>query len=361
MSNQADVTVFIGRFSPFHNAHAAVLKRACKNSNRVLVLIGSSWQPRNIKNPFTFEEREKMIYDWLVGEGLQNQVMISPLRDHPYNDQVWYREIQELVEDAAEHLFISKERKDLRVVLTGSHRDASTWYLGALANMFELDIVTEKDIGYPAHISATHIREMMFDFDYKHIFEVAKDLLPESTRSFLREFILESKEYWELVKEYEFIKKYKESWKAAPYPPTFVTTDAVVVQSGHVLLIERGAEPGKGLWALPGGFLNQEERLEDGMLRELREETRLKVPEPVLRGNIKTKEIFDHPGRSLRGRTITTAYLIHLPDGQLPKVKGSDDAKKAFWVPLNEAIDKTENFYEDHHAIMCTMIGRIKD
>jgi bifunctional NMN adenylyltransferase/nudix hydrolase len=80
------------------------------------------------------------------------------------------------------------------------------------------------------------------------------------------------------------IEKYKESWKAAPFPPTFVTVDAVVVQSGHVLLVKRKAMPGAGLWALPGGFLNQEETLLDGAIRELKEETKIKVPVPVLKG-----------------------------------------------------------------------------
>ena len=59
-----------------------------------------------------------------------------------------------------------------------------------------------------------------------------------------------------LKQEHDYILGYRRAWEAAPYPPTFVTTDAVVVQSGHILLIQRKAAPGKGLWALPGGFLN---------------------------------------------------------------------------------------------------------
>lgn len=358
MDNQADITVFIGRFSPFHNAHAAVLKRALENSKRVLVLVGSSGQARTIKNPFTFEERERMIYGWADDENISTYLDIKPLYDYPYNDQEWYQEIQSRL-DTAKKLFRDEygyEPKDIR--LTGSHRDASTWYLSALANTFSLDLVSEKETGYPAYVSATNIRESYFGGHSEEIGTYV--FLPSSTIANLVAFA-KTEEYRQLCKEYAFIEKYKESWKAAPYPPTFVTTDAVVIQSGHVLLIERGAEPGRGLWALPGGFVNQQERLEDGMLRELREETRLKVPLPVLRGNIKSKEIFDHPDRSLRGRTITTAYLIHLPDGQLPKVKGSDDARKAMWIPLNKAMNTRQMFYEDHYAIMSTMIGRIKD
>ncbi len=54
-----------------------------------------------------------------------------------------------------------------------------------------------------------------------------------------------------------FIERYRAAWKDAPYPPTFVTTDAVVVHSGHLPLACLRAEPGKGLWALPGGFMSR--------------------------------------------------------------------------------------------------------
>ena len=60
-----------------------------------------------------------------------------------------------------------------------------------------------------------------------------------------------------LVEEQAYIKRYKDIWADAPYAPTFVTTDAVVIQSGHVLLVKRRTAPGKGLWALPGGFLKE--------------------------------------------------------------------------------------------------------
>jgi bifunctional NMN adenylyltransferase/nudix hydrolase len=153
------------------------------------------------------------------------------------------------------------------------------------------------------------------------------------------------------------IKKYKKSWEAAPYAPTFVTTDAVVVQSGHVLLIERGAAPGEGLWALPGGFINQDETIEDAALRELREETKVKVPLPVLRGSIKANRVFDKPDRDPRGRMITHAFLIELPPGELPAIKGSDDARHARWVPISD-VEEAE-MYADHYHIITYFLGRV--
>jgi bifunctional NMN adenylyltransferase/nudix hydrolase len=134
-----------------------------------------------------------------------------------------------------------------------------------------------------------------------------------------------------------------------------MTVDAVVVQSGHILLVKRGDMPGKGLWALPGGFLNQDEKMLDGAIRELKEETKIKVPVPVLKGSIKESKTFDAPNRSSRGRTITQAFLIDLGVGELPKVKGSDDAEKAFWVPFNKV--KQEKMFEDHFHIIDNFIN----
>ena len=150
---------------------------------------------------------------------------------------------------------------------------------------------------------------------------------------------------------------YKKQYASLPYAPVFVTTDAVVICSGHVLMIKRRSEPGKGLWAMPGGFLNAstDRSVQDAMIRELREETGIKVPAPVLIGSIVRSKVFDAIDRSARGRTITHCFRIDLPNGDLPKVKGMDDAEKAQWIPISE-LDSSVCF-EDHYEILTTMIG----
>jgi len=148
----------------------------------------------------------------------------------------------------------------------------------------------------------------------------------------------------------------------APYAPTFFTVDSVVIQGGHILLVKRRSAPGKGLWALPGGFLNQEETARTACIRELREETGLKVPVPVLNGSITYEKLFDKPDRSLRGRTLTQAFLIELNggDAKLPKVNGMDDAEEAKWFPIGEVMNMSEQLFEDHFSIIQTMVARAK-
>lgn len=127
------------------------------------------------------------------------------------------------------------------------------------------------------------------------------------------------------------------------YPRPAVTADCVVMTREavpQVLLIERGAEPFKGDWAFPGGFLNMDETTEQCAIRELEEETRLKV------FDIHQIGAYSKVDRDPRGRTITVAYLA-LVDAPIA-VTGQDDAAKARWFP----IDALPPLAFDHDDIM---------
>jgi bifunctional NMN adenylyltransferase/nudix hydrolase len=203
-------------------------------------------------------------------------------------------------------------------------------------------------------LSAVNIRDLFFKRDVNMSF--IKGVVPASTFDFLLKF-KDTPEYEQIICEREFVINYKKQYASLPYPPIFSTADAVVIQSGHVLMVKRRAEPGKGLWALPGGYVNAntDKSVEDAAIRELREETMIKVPAPVLRGSIVRSKVFDAIDRSPRGRIITHAFYIQLPDGELPKVKGSDDAEKARWVPIAEV--KSEECFEDHYEILQHFLG----
>ena len=370
-TKQKDLTVFIGRFSPFHNGHAAVLARALKTSKAVLVLIGSSGQARNTKNPFTFEERMEMIkrfeaqtrpgrgndYDHYSWNGNYGLLIVKPLYDHPYNDAAWIRGVQDAVDEAKTSLAETSVGLNPKIFLTGSDKDKSSWYLHTFGDLFVPDLVGKTPTEF--ELSATKVREILFD-DNRRLAEL-ETIVPPQTLDFLSGFQM-IPEYEVLCNEYKYIEKYKTAWKAAPYAPTFMTTDACVIQSGHVLLNVRDNFPGKGLWALPGGFLEQNEKLIDGCVRELIEETRIELSTAQLYGSIRGKETFDHPDRSLRGRTITTCFLFKLDDQKaLPKVKPQKgEVLKVEWVPINEALKQPSRFFEDHYHILLTMYGRIQ-
>lgn len=339
------IYIYIGRFQPFHWAHAHVTKRASDLADHVLVLIGSAFKASDIKNPFSYDERHGMITKWCESADVYN-VLIAPVADQPYNNAKWQQTVQERVTDACKILDLREE--DCDIYVTGSDRDDSTWYLKSFPQ-WHTDLVPAVPKGQD--LNATGLRKKLFESTFEELQGQWADV-PTTTEAWLHEWI-HTHDMARLKKQYKIIQDGKHAWFGSPYEVIFQTVDAVVIQSGHVLLVERGSEPGKGLWALPGGFLNPGEWLIDGAIRELEEETKIKVATNVIKGSYRCREIFDDPARSLRGRTITTAHLFRLDDSKpLPKVKGSDDAVKAFWVPINKARAHPELWFEDHHAIV---------
>lgn len=346
-----DYLVFIGRFEPFHNGHAAVARLGLSRAKKLIFLVGSADTPRTIKNPWTVAERAVMIQSGL--DGAQERLILRPLRDSLYNESLWIANVQRTV---AEAIKADGGDPNARIGLIGQDKDASSYYLREFP---QWDLV---DVRHTEVLSATELRRYLFEanqLDSHGGRMLIRANVPGPVFEMIEAFRKSSPAFAQLVAEYHFIEKYKAAWADAPYAPTFVTTDAVVVHSGHVLLVRRRAEPGKGLWALPGGFVAQDESLLDACLRELKEETRLKLPVPVLKGSIKGSHVFDHPDRSQRGRTITHAFHFDFPSGELPDVRGSDDADKARWIPVSEALEMSTQLFEDHLHILEFFLGRV--
>ena len=136
------------------------------------------------------------------------------------------------------------------------------------------------------------------------------------------------------------------------YPRPAVTTDCVVFSvDDHklkILLIERGHEPYKGFWAFPGGFLNMDENAEQGALRELREETGLKLQ------HIKELGSFSEVNRDPRGRVISIAFYAL---DRKSEVKGDDDAAQAQWF----ALDEVPRLAFDHDLMLKKALQKLKE
>ena len=393
MASKTDVTVYIGRFTPFHLGHVHVLKTALANSRLVIMLFGSADMARSLKNPFTYEERKQMVKDWLSDEVAKgnvpedSQILMAPLRDE-HNNSLWIRNVQKKVRGLIDVCNTTHTQELKSIQLIGSDRDDSTWYLKSFPQ-WELVLIPpfRKNEGASSEIqdiSATEIRELMFSGTTgDSVMNPAAgarlvSMLPETTYTFLMNFV-GTGEHLRLQEWQRQNTAYKKAWAVAPHPPIFTTVDAVVVQSGHILVVQRGAEPGKGLWALPGGFLDTNERLRNGVVREILEETGIRladgkkakeITEDILRNCIREMEVFDAPDRSMRGRTITHAFYIRLDDTKpLPKVKGQNaplhetggiaevETLKAKWMPISEALNSPSIWFEDHYSIISVMVG----
>jgi bifunctional NMN adenylyltransferase/nudix hydrolase len=347
------IGVFIGRLQPLHNAHLAVIQLALSEVDHLIIVLGSSCQAKTVKNPWTTEERENMIRACLPC-ALNDRVSIVAAKDYLYNDNLWLTALQSSLSTVTVRrdegdVFVTRDYDldDCNVILYGHDKDRSTFYLHLFPKW------SFREVGNLGDIDATRVREFFFRKDTLDL----KRFLPEPVFERLKSEI-GTPEYERLYDEFRHISDYKAMWRNSPFPPVFVTTDAVVIKSGHILVVRRRGYPGKGLLALPGGFLRQNEQVLDGCVRELKEETQIKLPKDELRKRIVDKNVFDHPARSLRGRTITHAFCFDLGAGTLPKVKGDDDAEKAFWMPLRDVMRQEEEFFEDHFHIINYFVNK---
>lgn len=138
------------------------------------------------------------------------------------------------------------------------------------------------------------------------------------------------------------------------YPKADNTVDCVVfgydAPALRVLLIQRKGEPFKEKWALPGGFIQMDETLEESALRELREEA------GITSVYLEQLYTFGDPGRDPRGRVISVAYyaLVKLSDY---KPEAGSDARAAQWFALGE---KLPPLAFDHQTILDTALARLK-
>jgi bifunctional NMN adenylyltransferase/nudix hydrolase len=338
---QYDTAVVIGRFQPFHKAHEQLIEFALTRAKNVIVLVGSASSPRTSKNPFTFQERKFMI----KGSFGRQRVRVQPLNDELYSDQRWIASVQSSVSG-----LLSPD--DQKIVLIGHIKDDSSYYLSMFPK-WELETIPSFNDGF----DGTAIRTWLYHGKPLEDVPGLVGSLSPHVLNFLEDFRT-TPEGKAMAEEYKYLHHYRERFAGFPYDPVFVTTDAVVLVKGHVLLVKRKAHPGKGLWALPGGFLGKQETVEDSMLRELYEETEIKVPRALMKASLRSTHVFDAPNRSLRGRVITHAGLF-LPDvRKLPYIRGADDAEKARWCPITELYQMDGQLFEDHSDICKFMINR---
>lgn len=313
--------VLIGRFQvpEMHEGHRFLVREMLEKCDRVLILFGSANRTRSVKNPFTYQERKAAALK------LFPTILTAPINDYLYSDSQWMADVAATIEDCREGLCHEYETGDVEVVLYGHHKDGND-YLRWFPQYQYVNINSDIDI------SGTEVRN-----SFSH-------LLPENVQA-----------------DMAYFAKERKTFSRYPYPGSLniCCGDAVVECLGHILLIKRKFTPGAGNWALPGGHKNTDETFLQCALRELKEETNIRIPEPVLLGSIKSTRLFDSPKRSSGIPKLTLA--VHLvvkpnPDGSLPRANGSDDAAETSWVPIADVLNKLK-LHDDHGDIISEMTG----
>lgn len=348
---QFDKAVVIGRFQPFHNGHAAMVRKALEEAKTVYILLGSAYAYPNVLNPLTARERQTMIFSWLnanfpIADVVR--VQFEHIPDYLYNEEKWKTSVRTAI----------RETKGDKIAIYGYEKDADSYWLKA----FGWTHVPVPPVQFKGKdLSATDLRPMIFE--HKNGWRSRLGVfVPQTTVDFIDKWMM-TDTFWRLFYEYEKWESELEKFKNYPYPDALncCTGDSVVVCNNHLLVIRRKFAPGKDALALPGGHKNANETFLDCAIRELLEEVRIKVPEKVIRGSIRNSMLFDHPKRSVHFSKPTVAQYIKLEpnnDGSLPRIMGgADDALEAFWMPMHEVKQNRGEFFDDHYQIIVAFTG----
>lgn len=324
--------VIIGSFQPFHLGHVSLVQEALKECDRVSIIafdekvsIHSLWSPVELWNMITLSLTDNI-----------DRIDVSFIDNLKYDDSTFYINLINEIKKTKNPVLWTKDYSDtehnlvLRTKLPiEKYEDLSTkdFKSSDIRNLF---------------ISSDH--QLIEDKVHPEVFNYLLKLREEKASKFI-----------DLYNDFQFAESYKNT--SSKYDPIYMTADAVVTQyDGKVLLVTRGKNPGMNKLALPGGFLDKNERLENAAIRELIEETKINIEFHELKNKIVANKVFDDPKRSLRGRVITNAFHFDLSSyGSSIKVEGADDAKKADWYDiryLNGSI-----MFEDHYEILMSFLG----
>ncbi len=309
-----------GRFAPPTRAAVATLQATLLTCDRLIVLVSAAWDAPSSRLPWTVRQRESLLRSALGADAAR--VAFRYAGDHPYDVAGQEAEI-------ARHIH--------GVLDMGGQAGATVERLPDIADDPQLtaDLMGGGD-GWRAAVPDA----------------VAADI--DAFRA--------SDVFAGLAAEHAYVESYRASWAKAPYPPILATVDAAIVHippggEAHLLLVQRGGIPGKGQWALPGGFVEPDEWLTAAAFRELREETGLTLSDAEAQTCLRGSAVFDDPQRSSRGRIITHAFHFVVEGRDLPAVEGQDDAVAARWVPLRDLAAMRGTFFEDHWHIITRFIA----
>jgi len=376
--NKLHLAAMLGRFRIFHNGHKSVIDRSLKEAGRVMIGIGSANRSRDAKgNEFTALETLEMIrrvYPASSPDG--RRISIRLIDDVLYDEQdlFWIMGVQRAVLEEIRSMKASGDvaiGENARVGLIGFSKDHTSYYLKKFPQWSSIAAPGFKHNN--KIVSATDIRNEFFYSENpgEDAVKRTSHLIPVEVARYLVQWADKMQPTLQgLHEEHDFLATYADDHQfrgkideagkplGIKYAPTHTTVDAILIQSGHVLLIKRKFNPGKGKLALPGGFVAPWENIGDATVRELKEETKIGLSLNVLKLAFRKRHVFYvKTGRGTFNKHVSL-YILNDRD-ELPFVEAADDAEEgsAKWYPLGELDPTTMN--EDHWHLIMKMIGSL--
>jgi bifunctional NMN adenylyltransferase/nudix hydrolase len=356
----AKIGVVVSKFSFVTREMFHVLKKASDENSHVLLFVCSADRSKDYTMPFNRHERSDNIMKAIeVNDGLEKEdFSICYINDNPMNSRQWITDVHSTLNGRLKSLYLDRSKTDINVYVSNeSNHRYENIFPEPMFNVHKVSMGNNealyKDFYGMEDISSYIAPNMcaVYDAYRKSEWFDTPLLTSEMNQGFNT-----------LKEEYEAVKYQKEQWSSSPFPPTFITTDAVVYHKGYVLVVKRKGSVGKGLYCLPGGFLSQMDTIKTGIVNNLKKDTNIQVHENILKSNIRNIKTYDDPIRSLRGRIITHAGLIELDDVTslkgFPKVRKTKSQKEhAGWFSLFEIEEMRNMFFEDHYYIIKDLLS----
>src|ERR1035437_6651833 len=351
-----DLCVLIGRFQIFHMRHLAVILEGLKHAKNMVVFVGSANGARSFRNPFTFEERYKVIKDSVDAAGEDSsRIACFPLEDCVYDDEYWKQSVVGLVSSC---IWRTLECPSENIALLGYAKDHTSYFLDMFPQWKKHPVKGD-------NTSSSYMRNAYFsnigqlwakNSDGHNVGDSQRDkIVPKPARDFLMSF-LDTPEYKEIYNEYEFITKFRKPYLSLMVKPTFNTVDVLVSHGKNVLLRKRSEYPGKGLWELPSKLLMPSKTIK-GTVSDILETLSNPNVQPTNRyANSPTliQKVFDNPERDARGRFISHAFHVKLKGNtRLPEVVSAQ------WWKLDKVT--RQMMFSDNKDIITTFAGDKKN
>ena len=316
------ISILCARTQIVHFGHMQVISNALNETDKLIIILGSSKEKPTKRNPFSFHERKKCIERYMQELELDsNRVFFEAMCDYTYNDLKWETEVRKVV---------SKYTKNNDCVyLTGYKKDGSSYYLSMFPEWRELPFTK-----FVRNLSSTGIRN-----------DIAAGKLQnhkDNISTFMyNEFENPNSEYSRIIRE---TNKENSSNKYIVHEQV-----NVIVSSGHVLL---NINNDTNRFKLPSSLLEFDETVQETSVSSiLSSDTQLNLTKNIINARRQRSHFFDDPYRSETDRVIAQGiYYTLVNQSKLPKI-----SKNSAWVPLHEL--KRKNMDDDHFYIVKYFTG----
>lgn len=336
-----DATVFIGRFQPIHIGHLKTIQYALSISKKLILIVGSHKSAPSGRQPWSTDERIHMM-ELALSPAERKKISFVAIRDRLYTEIVWNQNILQEVYRVLNPKN-TKDAEDFSIALVGHDKDATSYYLKNFPHWKFIDT------GNYDNLNSTDFRKSYFLSQKPNY-----SCIPKKTKVWLEKF-RQTKSFQNIKSEMRWIKKEK----SLALDTLVFESHCLVLCGNYILLTKRKSQPGRNLFSLPGGTLNENEEKKHGAHRYLKEQTNIQLAKEKLDYFFTLEEDFNYPQRNPIYRSRTRVFFYQMHFAPCPNIHPGGEAKEVHWIMLDNLPLLENQFYSDHYQILQILLGRI--